>query len=329
MLLFPEFLLQRPFLPLGTDDRLTLRPLRESDAEALRALANNKNVAARLARLPYPYTLADAYKFISFSQQGIKNGEHLLLAIERRADKKFMGVIGCESEQGYCELGYWLGEEFWEQGYGKEAVRDFIRFLFSVFQTEEIVGTVKETNRASRRIFEGLGFRETGTKESPSGVCDQLQPAVTYALTREEFRSHYKKQGLITIEAVTAAVINEEGKIFLAERPEGRIMPGVWEPPGGKIEPGETPKEAIVRELKEEIGIDVNQEDLDLFTTVSYPYEAYQLSMTCYLCRRWKGKPYGAEGQKVAWVAWEDLATLSLFPASVIPFHKLQELLAI
>lgn len=320
MPLLPAFFRNRPFFPLGTE-RLILRTLQEKDAGSLAKLANNKRLVERLTRLPYPYTLMDAYKFIAFAQEELKTGKTLHLAIERRSDATVMGVVGHEGE-----LGYWLGEEFWEQGYGKEAVREFVRFLFAILQQEEIRGTAKETNIASRRIFEGLGFRETGTKDLTSLAFEGSHLGVTYALTRQDFVAAYDKKGLPLVEAAVVILIDKEGKFFLAERPPGKAMAGVWEPPGGKIEPGEASAEAAVRELKEEAGVEVASQDLEFITKVSYPYEKYTLAMDVYLCFKGKGIPYGAEGQKVAWVKYDDLSTLSFFPATIVPLHKIADI---
>src|SRR3990167_4115517 len=172
-----------------------------------------------------------------------------------------------------------------------------------------------------------MGFCKTGTKESSSLVSTEVHPAFIYTLTRQEFFSYYENKKRPIVNAAIAFLLNEEGKIFLAERPENKLLSGVCEPPGGKIEFGETPEEALIRELKEEIGIDVAHQDLELCTTVAYPYDSYQLSMTCYVCRNWKGDPYGAEGQKIAWYGWEELRNLCFFSATVIPFHRVREIL--
>ena len=111
------------------------------------------------------------------------------------------------------------------------------------------------------------------------------------------------------------ALIDATGKILLARRPEGKKMAGMWEFPGGKMEPGETPEAALVRELREELGIEVAAKDLAPFVFASHPYENFHLLMPVFLCRRWKGTAVPREGQALAWVAPDRLVEYPMPPA--------------
>ncbi|OJW53941.1 MAG: hypothetical protein BGO67_07700 [Alphaproteobacteria bacterium 41-28] len=319
--MIPSSLLNRPFLPIATD-RLTLRPLEEKDAEALAALANDARIAERLARLPHPYALADAHQFIAYARMGIQKGTHVSLAVIRRADQTFIGVVGLEEE-----VGFWLGVEFWGQGYGKEAVKALIHFAFFTLQQEELKGCALENNLGSRRIFEDLGFTQTGTKESTSVAYAGTKPAVTYALSRKDFIKRYNAIKRPLVGVVAAALINDKGELLVTERPEEKSLPGIWELPGGKMETGETPEYALIRELKEELHINVSEEDLHPLSFVSYRYDTFHMIMPIYLCKRWEGIPHGAEGQKLAWVTYSDLARFPLPPADILPAHHLADTL--
>nr|WP_230975787.1 8-oxo-dGTP diphosphatase MutT [Acetobacter garciniae] len=124
-----------------------------------------------------------------------------------------------------------------------------------------------------------------------------------------------------------AALINQHGHILLARRPEGKSMAGLWEFPGGKLEAGETPEAALVRELREELGLDLSRACLAPFTFASHAYADFDLLMPLYICRRWKGEPTGREGQKLAWVAPQALHDYPM-PAADLPFIPLlQDLL--
>ena len=115
-----------------------------------------------------------------------------------------------------------------------------------------------------------------------------------------------------------AALINQDGDILLAQRPEGKAMAGLWEFPGGKIESGETPEAALVRELQEELTIKVTENDLKPITFASHTYENFHLFMPLYEVKRWIGSPRPVEGQELAWVAPKDLHSYPA-PAADIP----------
>ncbi|MCB1380847.1 MAG: 8-oxo-dGTP diphosphatase MutT [Alphaproteobacteria bacterium] len=98
------------------------------------------------------------------------------------------------------------------------------------------------------------------------------------------------------------ALIDSDGRVLISKRPEGKQLGGLWEFPGGKVEQGERPETALIRELKEELAIDVAESCLAPLTFASHAYEGFHLLMPLYVCRRWKGQVTGAEGQEIAWV---------------------------
>jgi 8-oxo-dGTP diphosphatase len=101
---------------------------------------------------------------------------------------------------------------------------------------------------------------------------------------------------------VCVALVDADGRVLLAQRPEGKPMAGLWEFPGGKVHEGETPEAALIRELKEELGIDVAASCLAPFTFASHAYERFHLLMPLYVCRKWQGEVTPLEGQRLAWV---------------------------
>jgi 8-oxo-dGTP diphosphatase len=319
--MIPATLRNRPFLPLVTE-RLVLRPFEPSDAPRLQHLANDIRIAERLSRMPYPYSLTDAQEFIDHSQKAIKKGTSVPLAIIRRSDQALLGGVGLEEE-----IGYWLGFEYWGQGYMKEAVKALLHFAFITLKMTEIQGSARTDNTASRRIFEGFGFRETGIKEAVSRAYEGTKPAVTYALSLKEFLAHYNGIKRPIVWVVAGALVNDRGELLLADRPPGKKLAGVWELPGGKLEPSETPELALIRELKEELHIDVSEENLEPLTFASYGYDTFHLIMPLYLCRKWQGIPHGAEGQKLAWVRYEDLIHYPFPPPDIMLTHRLADVL--
>ena len=103
------------------------------------------------------------------------------------------------------------------------------------------------------------------------------------------------------------ALIDADGRVLLAQRPEGKSMAGLWEFPGGKVEPGETPEAALIRELEEELGIGTWASCLAPLTFASHSYADFHLLMPLFACRRWQGIATPREGQKLAWVRANDL----------------------
>lgn len=116
---------------------------------------------------------------------------------------------------------------------------------------------------------------------------------------------------------VACALIDQDGRVLLTERPEGRSMAGLWEFPGGKVEQGETPEAALIRELHEELAIDTSENCLAPFTFASHSYDDFHLLMPLYLCRKWNGFVVGAEGQRHKWVRLNQLNDYPMPPADV------------
>ena len=121
---------------------------------------------------------------------------------------------------------------------------------------------------------------------------------------------------LVLVSAV--ALIDADGRVLLAQRPEGKSMAGLWEFPGGKVEHGETPEAALIRELHEELGIGTWASCLAPLTFASHAYADFHLLMPLFACRKWEGTPQSREGQALKWVRPSDLRNYPM-PAADIP----------
>jgi len=121
-----------------------------------------------------------------------------------------------------------------------------------------------------------------------------------------------------TVLVSAVALIDVDGRILLGQRPEGKSMAGLWELPGGKVEEGETPEAALIRELQEELGIDTWASCLAPLTFASHTYENFHLLMPLFACRKWEGIPQSRENQALKWVKARDLSKYPM-PAADIP----------
>ncbi len=130
---------------------------------------------------------------------------------------------------------------------------------------------------------------------------------------------------VILVSAV--ALIDPDGRVLLAQRPEGKSMAGLWEFPGGKVEPGETPEQALVRELHEELGIDTWASCLAPLTFASHSYDDFHLLMPVFACRKWQGTPHPKEGQTLAWAHPAKLRDYPMPPADIPLIPMLRDLL--
>jgi 8-oxo-dGTP diphosphatase len=120
-----------------------------------------------------------------------------------------------------------------------------------------------------------------------------------------------------TLLVSAVALIDPDGRVLLAQRPEGKSLAGLWEFPGGKVEPGETPEAALIRELKEELDIDTWTSCLAPLTFASHSYPDFHLLMPLFACRRWKGTVRATEGQRLAWVKPGALRDYPMPPADL------------
>lgn len=127
---------------------------------------------------------------------------------------------------------------------------------------------------------------------------------------------------------VAAILVNEKGEVLLAQRPEGKRLAGKWEFAGGKVEDGETPELALIRELKEELGIEILPQDLKnfWFLSHSYPEFDFHLLMPVYLCRKWQGIPQALEHSAICWALPHDMHNLDMIEADADLVKRLKDL---
>lgn len=125
------------------------------------------------------------------------------------------------------------------------------------------------------------------------------------------------RTGLPQVLVAAAALVDGDGRVLLAQRPPGKSLAGLWEFPGGKVEPGETPERALIRELSEELGLLIEHSCLAPIGFASHAYEKFHLLMLLYACRRWEGTATGQEGQHLIWRRPHEMFSLPMPPADL------------
>jgi 8-oxo-dGTP diphosphatase len=325
------------FAPLRTE-RFTLRALRAGDAPALHRLVNDWEVAKMLARVPFPYPRGLAEEWIASTvlQMADASAWHLAITGEEGGQEMLVGCVGITREPNgvRAELGYWVGRRFWGHGAGAEAAGRMLRWALANLPIERVVASTLADNARSAGLLRRIGFRETGTGQQDFVSRGGTMPVRLFEAGREDLDrpalaepAAASTPGKRILLVAACALIDADGRVLLARRPEGKPLAGLWEFPGGKVQEGETPEAALIRELQEELGIDVAEACLAPFAFASHAYEAFHLLMPLYLCRRWRGTVAGREGQALAWVRAEKLAGYPMPPADVPLVAMLRDIL--
>jgi 8-oxo-dGTP diphosphatase len=329
-----------PFQTLRTE-RLAIRPLRAEDAADLHRLVNDWEVAKTLARVPFPYPRELADEWIASTRAQMEEGRAWHLAItgveQAGTPQETEVLVGCigltvDAEGKEAELGYWVARRYWGHGVAPEAAGRIARWALAHLGIEKLVASALVENARSQAVLRRIGFRETGEGareflsrggampvvlfemgrgDLPTEAAPVAAPAAAPAIVAEPGAPEGKRMVLVA----ACALIDPDGRVLLARRPEGKPLAGLWEFPGGKVHAGETPEAALIRELKEELAIDVAESCLAPFAFASHGYETFHLLMPLYLCRRWSGAVTPVEGQALAWVRPNKLADYPMPPA--------------
>ena len=299
-------------LPITTA-RLILRRLVPGDAPAVTRLVNDYSVAGNLARVPFPYREELAREWIGAAGEQIESGDAYHLAITQEG--QLVGCVGLSLKRNALpEIGYWIGRNFWGQGLAAEAAAGLLDWAQKGLGITEVEASALTDNLASQAVLRRLGFTENGTSVQQFLSRNRNMPVVMFRRVAAAIPPPAPKPILLV---VACALLDSEGRILLAQRPEGKSMAGLWEFPGGKLDPGETPEVALIRELREELGIETREACLSPLFFASHSYAKFHLLMPLYICRKWEGRAVAKEGQNLAWVRPEKLRDYPMPPADI------------
>ena len=360
LLLIPE---EPAFAPLPTG-RLLLRPLHAGDAPEVHRLVNDWAVVRMLSHLPFPYPrrLTDDWIASTARQMQAGTGYHLAITGEDAGREMVVGCVGLRLDgkplrdgRRAASLGFWVGRRFWGHGVATEAAAAASRWALDTLPVDVLTAHVAEDNPASAAVLRRIGFGDAGrgrerflarggdhpvlrfeataktlaqAGQAPGAAAAAAPPGPAPVGAASNGAPRPAPPGAVPLVLVAAcALIDPDGRVLLAQRPPGKSMAGLWEFPGGKLNPGETPEAALIRELREELGIDVTAACLAPFAFASHGYERFHLLMPLYLCRRWSGRPEGREGQALAWVRPAKLRDYPMPPADLPLVAQLRDFL--
>lgn len=175
--------------PILVSERLLLRTPEATDINAISHLANNINVAAKVSRMPHPYTIKDAENFVDRVASGAMG--KCVYAVTRNDTRDFIGCCGLQAQEGGngLEIGYWLGEPYWNKGFATEAAQTLIDFGFRHFDVDFIDGRVRVMNIGSRRVLQKCGFQFQGTGMAASLALGGMVAVEWFRLDRKTWGS--------------------------------------------------------------------------------------------------------------------------------------------
>ncbi|WP_239002840.1 bifunctional GNAT family N-acetyltransferase/(deoxy)nucleoside triphosphate pyrophosphohydrolase [Rhodovastum atsumiense] len=317
---------------------MILRPYKPEDAAELHRLINDWMVTRNLAAVPFPYRRELADEWIRSAAESLRQGTAYHLAVTGTEGEReiIVGGVGLRVDKARktASLGYWVGQRFWRHGVASEAAARLARWALANLDLVRLEATAAHDNAGSVAVLRRIGFRQVGEGREKFLSLNAEQRVLRFQATREDLFGGPEPEvepescgpapaGSSPLLLVAAcALIDADGRVLLARRPEGKRMAGLWEFPGGKLNPGETPEAALIRELREELGIDVAAACLAPFAFASHRYERFHLLMPLFLCRRWKGRPQPREGQALAWVRPEKLSEYPM-PEADLPLVPL------
>ncbi len=270
---------------------LRLRPLVEKDAPRLAILGDGWKGAAA------------AYDF--------ELGGGVLFGVERLRDNQLIGCCGFVIKEEIPCARCWIGRPFQDKGHGLEAIRRLIRFIFDDLEFAAATVGVMPENSARARALEKKGFRFQEPRASYF-ECDKKKEILHFSIKRDDWLKERALQPVILVSA--AAMVDTGGRVLLARRPQDKPMGGLWEFPGGKMAQGETPEAALIRELWEELGVEVANNHLAPLGFASHSYEEldFHLLMPIFTCRTWRGAVTPLEGQELCWTRPADMVRLPM-----------------
>ena len=269
--------------------------LADADLPYLIGLAGDIDVSQWTPEIFYPFQELEREAYLKRANAK----KRVVFALETEAARELIGCLYIDRTEGVGDIGCWIGRSYWGRGFGSEAVKRATRFAFEELEVDALDAQLMQGNVAAERVFVKAGFTQA-TRAVGTNTILEADVVLRYRIDRGGWKAQQAVKPMLFV--VAAAMVDSDGRVLLAKRPEGKKLAGLWEFPGGKVNVGESLETALIRELKEELGIDTSKSCLAAYTFVSHEYEDFHLLMPLYICRVWKGTTQAREGQELAWV---------------------------
>jgi 8-oxo-dGTP diphosphatase len=307
-------------------EALELRATTLQDLPELEAIWSLEQVSQWSKSIPHPLPDNFASNYLGKKLASRDQGDFVCYTLVSLETKKALGYLDLifSNNKEIPEISFFLHPDHHNKGLMAQAVSNFLALTFDHFSTKQLCAYARVENIASQKLMTRLGFvceSEFLDNESVRGE----EMIRRFVLTKENYQTVRLRNGcagaggpdlfIPTVLVSAVILVDADDRVLLARRPEGKSMAGLWEFPGGKVEPGETPEAALIRELDEELGISTKNSCLAPFTFASHSYPNFHLLMPLYICRIWEGSPEPREGQKLAWVRVNKLQDYPMPPA--------------
>jgi 8-oxo-dGTP diphosphatase len=226
----------------------------------------------------------------------------LRLLVEERLSGRRLGEFAVDlASPRQAKLSIFWPDHTAKHEFLTESLRRCLRMLFDNFGVGLVTAEIPDENQGFIEILAPLGF-----------IADEDGVG---RLTLAGWQATRLQRKILLV--VAAALIDPDGRVLLARRPPGKSMAGQWEFPGGKLAAGESPEQALIRELREELGIETSESCLAPIAFASHDYDHFHLAMPLFALRQWSGQPRPIEGQTLAWVSKQHLADYPMPPADI------------
>ena len=316
------------FAPLETN-RLQLRRFEQADLRALAYLLGDNGIPRiTLPDLPLNNT-RDLLAWIEACHTDMVTGVRYTFGCWKRMDHTLLGVVSLSVGDSKGEVGFWFIEQSYGHGYEVEALLRIKELALDGLYLPHLYAAADPANRNVANTVKKLGAKLVQRNLLKCPTLTEGGQVQLFELNTGGYSKSRGPQVFPIVFVAAVALVDGFDRVLLGQRPANATMPDLWEFPGGKLEPRETPRDCAVREIKEELGVEISPDYLVPFSIASHHYSNFHLLISLFTCREWFGDCYSLYHQAIRWVPAAELTVWPVPPADVQLVLKLQALLTV